>query len=403
MPDSENLYKEEFYRGLLLEDVIPFWEKYSPDRRLGGYFSCLDRDGTVFDRDKFIWLQAREIWMFSHLYNRVEKRQEWLALAELGAEFLRKYGRDENGNFYFSLTREGIPLTAPYNIYSDCFSVIAFAEYAKASGKEWALDLALSTYKNIQKRKDNPKGQYTKQYNENRPIKAMGFSMIQINMARILSEFHYSPDSENILDQAINDIFTFHVDPVNRVVWERVSPDGSHPDCMEGRLVTPGHACEVLWFILKTAGERKDRNLIDSCCEALIYSMEIGWDQEYGGIYYYRDAKGFPTEKLESDMKLWWVHAESLYAFLLAWKLTGRNDMKSWYEKIAGWTFQRFPDREFGEWYGYLNRRGEPALSLKGGKWKGCFHLPRILLEAANLLSALNEKYGGLTLNGTGS
>jgi N-acylglucosamine 2-epimerase len=28
-------------------------------------------------------------------------------------------------------------------------------------------------------------------------------------------------------------------------------------------------------------------------------------------------------------------------------------------------------------WYGYLNRRGEVLFSLKGGKWKGFFHVPR--------------------------
>lgn len=34
-----------------------------------------------------------------------------------------------------------------------------------------------------------------------------------------------------------------------------------------------------------------------------------------------------------------------------------------------------------GEWYGYLNRQGEVLLHLKGGKWKGCFHVPRALME----------------------
>jgi N-acylglucosamine 2-epimerase len=44
------------YRRALLEDVIPFWERNSVDRECGGYFTCLGRDGTVFDTDKFVWL-----------------------------------------------------------------------------------------------------------------------------------------------------------------------------------------------------------------------------------------------------------------------------------------------------------------------------------------------------------
>ena len=103
----------ELYRLSLLDDVIPFWEKYSPDQEHGGYFTCLHRDGSVFDTDKFIWLQARQVWTFSMLYNRVEPRIEWLALAKHGADFLRTHGQALDGNWYFSLTREGNPLVQP--------------------------------------------------------------------------------------------------------------------------------------------------------------------------------------------------------------------------------------------------------------------------------------------------
>ena len=63
------------YRDELLENVLPFWLDHSQDHESGGYFSCLDREGKVFDTDKFIWLQGREVWMFSMLYNKVEKRK----------------------------------------------------------------------------------------------------------------------------------------------------------------------------------------------------------------------------------------------------------------------------------------------------------------------------------------
>jgi N-acylglucosamine 2-epimerase len=56
----------------------------------------------------------------------------------LGADFLREHGADEEGNFYFSLTREGEPIIEPYNIFSDFFACMAFTQYAKASGHEWA-------------------------------------------------------------------------------------------------------------------------------------------------------------------------------------------------------------------------------------------------------------------------
>ena len=55
------------YRNELLDNVLPFWLEHSQDLEFGGYFTCLDRKGGVFDTDKFIWLQGREVWMFSML------------------------------------------------------------------------------------------------------------------------------------------------------------------------------------------------------------------------------------------------------------------------------------------------------------------------------------------------
>ena len=103
-----NQYKDE-----LLNNVLPFWLEHSQDHEFGGYFTCLDREGNVFDTDKFIWLQGREVWLFSMLYNKVEKKQEWLDCAIQGGEFLKKYGHDGNYHWYFSLDRAGNPLVEP--------------------------------------------------------------------------------------------------------------------------------------------------------------------------------------------------------------------------------------------------------------------------------------------------
>ena len=101
------------YKSELLDRVMPFWMEKSIDTEFGGYFTCLERDGEVFDTDKFIWLQGREVWMLATLYNKVEKRQEWLDAAIQGAEFLKRYGHDGNLNWYFALDRE-IMLVTPY-------------------------------------------------------------------------------------------------------------------------------------------------------------------------------------------------------------------------------------------------------------------------------------------------
>lgn len=150
-------YKEE-----LLERVVPFWLTHSPDKEFGGYFTCLDREGKVFDTDKFIWLQARQVWLFSMLYNKVEKRPEWLDCAVRGGEFLKKYGHDGQLNWYFSLTREGKPLVQPYNIFSYTFAAMAFGQLSLAAGNEEYARIAAGTFERILQKQHNPKGIYNK-------------------------------------------------------------------------------------------------------------------------------------------------------------------------------------------------------------------------------------------------
>lgn len=368
------------YERELFESVVPFWERHSPDREEGGYFSCLDRDGTVFDTDKFLWMQGREVWGFAHLYRTVRQKPEWLTLARLGAEFLRDKGRAPSGDFWFATDRAGRPLVQPYNIYSDCFCAVGLAEYGRISGEAWATELAQSTWRRIQERKANPKGIWTKQISANRPILAMSFPMMQVWMADELGGIAPKAELDAIVDAAIDQVLRLHLDRERKALFERVFADGSRPDCMEGRLLTPGHALETLWFIMRVAESRGDRALVETARDAMLWTAERGWDREYGGIYYYQDYEGRPTEKIESGMKLWWVHVEALCAFLLAYKLTGDPACEAWFRKIHDWTWSRFPDHEHGEWYGYLDRRGDVALSLKGGKWKGFFHIPRGLL-----------------------
>ena len=84
-----------------MDSVLPFWLEHSQDKTYGGYFSCLDRDGSVYDTDKFIWLQGREVWLFSMLCNKVEKRKEWLDCAIQGGECVLDLG---SGSGILSIT-----------------------------------------------------------------------------------------------------------------------------------------------------------------------------------------------------------------------------------------------------------------------------------------------------------
>ncbi len=369
----------EKYKNALLNDVLPFWEKYSLDWEQGGYFTCLDRYGKVYDTDKFIWLQNRQVWTFSMLYNHLEKRPDWLKIASHGAKFLANCGRDAEGNWYFALTREGKPLVQPYNIFSDCFAAMAFSQYALASGEDWAKEVAIQAYNNVLRRKDNPKGKYNKAYPGTRPLKSLAVPMILANLTLEMEWLLEAETVESVLTKTVEEVMKDFLDPQQGLIYENVAPDGSHVDCFDGRLINPGHGIEAMWFIMDIARRKNDSKTIARAVEVVLNILNFAWDIEYGGLYYFMDVNGYPPQQLEWDQKLWWVHLESLVALVMGYRLTGRDECWQWYQKIHDYAWNHFADPEYGEWFGYLNRRGEVLLNLKGGKWKGCFHVPRAL------------------------
>ena len=383
--DFDNL--AERYRQELLENCLPFWLEHSQDREYGGYYSCLNRDGSVYDTDKFIWLQGQEVWLFAMLYNKMEKRDEWLECAVQGGEFLKRYGHDGNYDFYFSLTREGHPLIQPYNIFSNTFACMGFAQLAEATGNEEYAEIAKKTFSRILARRENPKGRWEKSYPGTRPLKGFSLPMIICNMAL---EIEPIIGDRDLLDRTIEECLeevlgVFYKEDVGMMVENVSSVDGSLIDCFEGRLVNPGHNLEALWFLMDLGVRLGDRSLIERCVKISHNVIEYGWDKEYGGIYYFMDRKGHPQQQLEWDQKLWWVHIESAIAMLKGYQLTGDMTSLEWFRRLDSYMWEHFKDKEYPEWYGYLNRRGEVLLPLKGGKWKGCFHVPRGLYQISSI------------------
>lgn len=379
------------YKAELLDQVIPFWLDKSQDKEHGGYFTCLERDGQVFDTDKFVWLQARQVWMFSSLYNNVEKRQEWLDCAIQGAEFLKKHGHDGNYNWYFSLTSDGKPLVEPYNIFSYTFATIAFGQLNRATGKQEYADIALKTFEIILSKVDNPKGKWNKAYPNTRNLKNFALPMILCNLALEIEHLLDEKTMDNLIQNCIHTVMEeFYRPELGGIVIENITVDGELSDTFDGRLVNPGHAIESMWFIMDLSKRLNRPELAEKAVKITLTMLEYGWDKEHGGIFYFMDRLGRPTQQLEWDQKLWWVHIEALISLLKGYQLTGSKECLAWFEKLHDYTWKHFKDEKYPEWYGYLNRQGEPLLSLKGGKWKGCFHVPRGLYQCWQVLEKLS-------------
>jgi N-acylglucosamine 2-epimerase len=379
----------EVYRDGLLNDTVPFWQKHAPDRQHGGFMTFLDADGTIVSTDKPMWVIGRITWLFSRLYNLVEKRDEWLYLAQHGIEFIRKYGFDSDGRMFYAVTREGLPLRKRRYLFTETFGAIALAEYGEASGDERALQQARDLYRLILHYHKTPGLLEPKVNPETRQLKSHAMPMILLATTQVLRQMGDDPLYRQVIDESLVEVVEHFMRPEFKVLLENVGPNGEFLDQPDGREVNPGHAIETAWFIMEEARHRNnDPQLIEQACQILDWSLNFGWDEQYGGILYFKDCKGYPSPRYEHDMKLWWPHNEAIYATLLAYQLTGNQRYLDWHTKVHDWSYAHFPDRRNGEWYGYLHRDGSISSTLKGNMWKGPFHLPRMQLNCWKLLEA---------------
>jgi N-acylglucosamine 2-epimerase len=387
MPATDRItpYQADYLKTLET-DAIPFWLRHSPDREHGGFLTCLDRDGSVYDTEKFMWLQWRMVWMLSDLYVKLERNPEWLALAESGYRFLMKHGRDDKGRYYFALNREGQPSMAPYSVFSECFVVMGCAALYRANGDPAAKAEALRAYAGYLAREDRPKGEWTKEMPGRKPMRSLGFYMMKVNLQMVLRECLGDTSHDAELAKTVDFVLQAFWDPGRRVLFENVGLDGRFDlESMAGRHLNPGHALEAMWFILHAAKALKRADWIPRAADIIRAELEFGWDKEHGGIYYFMDVLGKPHVELQWNMKLWWVHNEALLAAAMAYRMTGQELFADWFDKLHDWTWARYPDPQYGEWFGYLDREGKPTHYMKGGKWKGFFHLPRMLLVLGQL------------------
>lgn len=385
------LKKEYLY--MLKENIIPFWLKNGLDKKNGGYWTALDRKGNIIDRDKSVWFQGRFSWVLSTLYTDFEKKEEYLEAAKSGIDFLEKYCFDKDGDnrMFFRVTEDGKCVIKRLRYYfSETFCIIAMASYGRASCDKSYIIKA----KELLERIDKIQKLLIPKFDINqRATISFGPPMIMLSTVQELRKAdeenreYYNKYIDNLLSQV--KIFLYEE---KKAVLEQCNPDGTLQDHFEGRQLNPGHAIESSWFILREAIERdNDKNLIELGLKIFDWMWEWGWDKEYGGIIQFMDVLNKPKSDYWHDMKFWWPQTEAAIATLYAYYFTKDKKYLEKHFMVKEYT-NKFIDKEFGEWFGYLHRDGSLSTDLKGNMYKGPFHIPRMYMKCVEMIDLINNK-----------
>ena len=385
------LQLRDFLHAHLIESVIPFWLRHAVDED-GGLNTCIRDDGQIINRDKYLWSQWRAVWVFSKLYNQVEKRAEWLELAEHIERFAMLHGWDEDfGGWRLTVAYDGRELRGCESIYVDAFAIYGLTELARATGREELLDMARRTADNALRHMQKPHDQIPQApYPVPREVRVhglpMAFSLVLWELGLMLDESRYRDAALEMSD----DIFENFVRPDRGLLLERIAADNSELPPPLGTVVVPGHVIEDMWFQIHIARDAGNTERIQQACTLMKRHVEVGWDNVHGGLFLAVDADGADEVGWNHhESKLWWPHTESLYGLLLGFEQTGDTEFLDWRDRIHEYSFAHFPVREHGEWTQKLGRDGKPINAVIAFPVKDPFHLPRALIYCLEVLDRL--------------
>ncbi len=384
------------YGSELTEQVMPFWMKFGVDMKHGGFLTSLERDGSIYDMTKQMWLQWRGVYMLAALWNHPRfSRPEYLDHARRSFDFLYSRARRSNGDYHYLVTASGAPLAdtgGGCEIFTASFGANGCAELFRATGEARYRDECshlVRRYLESISRAGVPDKRFPA-----RPVRLnFGHYMIGINTLLIVSESLRTREFEAALAEMVRESLRFR-EPVSGVMFESILSDGSFDlNSPEGRFTNPGHALEGAWFLMEYGRRFQKPEITAAALEICRTSLEYGWDFKSGGIRYFRDFFDKPVLRNDIVLKAWWPQNEGAIASLLAYEQSGDEYFLDFFRRIDAYAWRHFRDPELGgEWFAYAEIDGARQINCKGSRFKGCFHVPRHLVQCEAILRRLEVK-----------
>ena len=388
MSDFQKLSAD--YQYALLRQVVPFWLKHSQDKHWGGYFDSLTATGEVIEGDKFVTLQAQQVWAFAWLYNTFDGQPAWLNHARHGATFLSRFAQNASLTGYATLDRRGHPVAPTTDPIPDCFLAMAYAQFHRATGEdEWATR-ARQTLQSLLDRRDTTRAGQIKNIGDFRQLRHLGEPVALLKavleMQPLLDEETYKAALETVLHELLSEFLDRRSDSLR----EFILPEGAFVNTPEGRRLNAGLTFQAVSLLLDASIQSNNRKLATQVIAWILQLCERAWDEAAGGLNQYADLKNQPSVFPDWQQKWAWVQVEGLAALIKGYFQTRHPDCLKWFRRIHEYTFAHFPAGKHTGWHLVIDPNRQPILSARALPTTGCFSLIRCLAETAQTLAKCN-------------
>ncbi|HEX7860929.1 MAG TPA: AGE family epimerase/isomerase [Verrucomicrobiae bacterium] len=409
-PDADELNRQaERCRRLLKESVIDFYLPGSLDLENGGFHEDLRDDNFANRGEKFLTLQARQVWLFSTLAKAGYDRERTLRAANHGYEFLHDKFRDKTQGGYFSkVTDAGEIKDARKHAYLNSFALYALVAYAEAGGeqKREALAAAKKLFTVLERNAyDRKYGGYIEFFERDwKPVTnntaagyvgAIGHKTYNthLHLLESYAELYRAWPDPRVL-RRLSELIAINISTV-QYPTVHANVDAFHRDwsiVQEPRNLRAsyGHDVECVWLVIDAARtiQMNPQPLLNWARTLTENSLQFGYDREHGGFY-----NGGPLGKPADDLKkTWWVQVEALLGMLEMYRLTGDQKYYDAFSRTLDFC-EKYQIAKEGGWWSTRAADGSATNDkTRASMWQGGYHSGRALLLSAEWLSQMAKK-----------
>lgn len=391
------------YEVDLFDDFLPFMDRYVVDRERGGFMTNVDRDGTRHNTIKNTWYCGRGIWVYSFLYNNLDRKQDYLDIAERSVRFILLHAPEGDRLWAPEFTEEGEPIAlegqfiggkyypVSAEVSGDLFIANGLAEFSRAAGDSSYWDRAKEIILKCVRIFDRPDYAPTAPQvylGKDAPTmpgaRIMGVSMLLLNITQQMLTHRDDAELRAVNERAVDAVLTKHYNPEYDLLNEVLNHDWTRPDNVYRHLVYTGHAIETMWMLLYEAYRRKDRELFRRAETLFRRHVEVAWDRVFGGFF--RGLKDVHANLWILDKPLW-TQEEALIGTLFLIEHTGSEWAREWFGRTFDFVQEKYSLRRHGfalydDWPDRL------VTFVRHHTRVEIFHHPRHLMQ--NLISLRN-------------
>ena len=381
-------------------NIAPFWLKYAPDEKHGGFHGLVSGDLLIDERaEKGIILNTRILWTFSRAYKLYQEDSfQWMA--ERAYRYLREHFVDrKHGGVFWTVDYLGTPVDRKKRVYAQAFALYALVEFYSASHEPEALAEAFEIFNLLEIHcRDQAHDGYFETFEADWTLASdQRLSEVDMDEKKSMNTHLHIMEAYTTLLHSLDDseVKERLRALINLFLTRIIHPQGFYLQMFfdetwacKSTHRSFGHDIEASWLLREAAealAEKETSEIVRAVALRMAESVyENGLDAD-GSLLYEAEAG-----RITDDEKTWWTQAEAVVGFLNAYELSGKKHFSAAARRIWEFIKRSLIDRENGEWFWKTARDGTPSSEMpKLSQWKCPYHNGRMCFEISHRLSTV--------------